>query len=209
VGKGEAPVWLDQNVAKASLMDTETAQTTPLELTTGFPLCAHRIRICVKPKHRPGGILTWLGRGGRRGVAMMDAAVAKGAQVKIGKVEGMKLEGDTVVGVIVDGAVVKADCVVIAMGPWCATALAPGGGGGRALRGGSGRSCMAEDWFPGFSVPMEGVRSTSIVFKTDEAVDPYALFCAEDMNGSLPCLRLAARRPVCNVVAQRVGQVPS
>mmetsp|Transcript_50407 Transcript_50407/g.119893 ORF Transcript_50407/g.119893 Transcript_50407/m.119893 type:complete len:436 (-) Transcript_50407:50-1357(-) len=126
--KGEVPTWLDQGVSKASLMATDTAQTTPFELTN----------------------------------AMMDAAVANGASVKIGKVEGMKLDGDKVVGVVVDGETVPADCVVIAMGPW---------------------SCMAEDWFPDFSLPMEGVRSTSVVFKTETAVDPFALFCAEDNNG--------------------------
>ncbi|KAJ1487372.1 hypothetical protein T484DRAFT_1786660, partial [Baffinella frigidus] len=58
--KGEVPTWLDQGVSKASLMATDTAQTTPFELTN----------------------------------AMMDAAVANGASVKIGKVEGMKLDGD-------------------------------------------------------------------------------------------------------------------
>ena len=42
---------------------------------------------------------------------------------------------------------------------------------------------MAEDWFSNFKCPMEGVLSTSIVFKTAQPVDPYALFCAEDENG--------------------------
>jgi len=96
--------------------------------------------------------------------AMMDFAVQHGSTVLKGKVEGIKMtEKEGVVnGVIVDGKVIEADCVVIAMGPW---------------------SCMAEDWFVNFNVPMEGVHSTSIVFKSEEAIDPYALFCGEDENG--------------------------
>ena len=40
------------------------------------------------------------------------------------------------------------------------------------------------DWF-GMTLPMEGVKSTSIVYKDLESVrsEPYALFCAEDNNG--------------------------
>lgn len=46
-------------------------------------------------------------------------------------------------------------------------------------------SCAAEDWFPGQSIqlPMEGVKSTSIVWKKpqeSEKVDATALFCGED-----------------------------
>eukprot|EP00286_Rhodomonas_abbreviata_P000103 CAMPEP_0181291678 /NCGR_PEP_ID=MMETSP1101-20121128/2098_1 /TAXON_ID=46948 /ORGANISM="Rhodomonas abbreviata, Strain Caron Lab Isolate" /LENGTH=377 /DNA_ID=CAMNT_0023396091 /DNA_START=159 /DNA_END=1289 /DNA_ORIENTATION=- len=93
---------------------------------------------------------------------LMDAAVKKGAKVLHGKVEGVRMEGGTVSAVVVDGADVPTDCMVVAMGPW---------------------SCMAEDWFPALTLPMEGVRSTSIVFKTDHDVDPFALFCGEDANG--------------------------
>ncbi len=64
----------------------------------------------------------------------MDAAKAKGATVKIGKVEGMRVEEGRVTGVVVDGVPIDADAVVIAMGPW---------------------SCMAEDWFEGLSLPMQ------------------------------------------------------
>lgn len=57
----------------------------------------------------------------------------------------------------------ECDAVVISAGPW---------------------SCAAEDWFPGsVSLPMEGVKSTSIVWKppkSDKAVDATALFCGED-----------------------------
>ena len=93
ISKGQAPKWLDGNVAQCSLMDTATAQTTPYELTT----------------------------------KMMNFAVERGSEVVIGKVEGVKMteEEGVVNGVVVDGKVIAADCVVIAMGPW---------------------SCLAEDW---------------------------------------------------------------
>lgn len=125
ISAGQAPQWLDGKVSKASLMDPDTAQTTPYELTK----------------------------------AMMTASKAK---VVIGKVEGVEKEDGQVTGVIVDGKTIPTDCFVVAMGPW---------------------SCMAEDWFDGLSLPMQGVRSTSIVFRTDSPVDPYALFCGEDANG--------------------------
>merc|ERR1712238_535579 len=69
--------------------------------------------------------------------------------------------------------ILSADAVVISAGPW---------------------SCQAEDWFEGSNIvlPMEGVKSTSIVWKQpkdlkkkndDEnknGVDATALFCGED-----------------------------
>jgi FAD dependent oxidoreductase len=59
--------------------------------------------------------------------------------------------------------VLEADAVVISAGPW---------------------SCQAEDWFQGaVKLPMEGVKSTSIVWKKPQGtsvVDATALFCGED-----------------------------
>lgn len=56
-----------------------------------------------------------------------------------------------------------ADAVVVSAGPW---------------------SCAAEDWFQGaVQLPMEGIKSTSIVWKQPqeiESVDATALFCGED-----------------------------
>jgi glycine/D-amino acid oxidase-like deaminating enzyme len=55
-----------------------------------------------------------------------------------------------------------ADAVVVSAGPW---------------------SCSAEDWFQGtVQLPMEGVKSTSIVWAKpkNEKVDATALFCGED-----------------------------
>ena len=51
------PRWLDQGVAKASLMATDTAQTTPFELTNGLPsnspdsLLTKLCRCCLRCRH--------------------------------------------------------------------------------------------------------------------------------------------------------------
>ena len=65
-----------------------------------------------------------------------------------------------------EGQLLAADAVVISAGPW---------------------SCAAEDWLAGAGVsvklPMEGIKSTSIVWRqpeTVEEVDATALFCGED-----------------------------
>jgi len=59
-------------------------------------------------------------------------------------------------------AILPADVIVVSAGPW---------------------SCAAEEWFHGaVEVPMEGIKSTSIVWKKtegEENVDATALFCGE------------------------------
>lgn len=95
---------------------------------------------------------------------LMEAAIAAGAELRIGAAEGVKTRTDEaglqcVEGVVVDGETVPADKVCVCMGPWAA---------------------LAEDWF-GMPVPMTGIKSTSIVFKRDDVkVEPFALFCGED-----------------------------
>jgi glycine/D-amino acid oxidase-like deaminating enzyme len=63
-----------------------------------------------------------------------------------------------------------ADVVVVSAGPW---------------------ACAAEDWFPGaVQLPMEGIKSTSIVWKQPESmesVDATALFCGEDNQFGTHC----------------------
>lgn len=59
-------------------------------------------------------------------------------------------------------SVIPCDTVIVSAGPW---------------------SCAAEDWFNNaVSLPMEGVKSTSIVWKAPQEgnVDATALFCGED-----------------------------
>jgi glycine/D-amino acid oxidase-like deaminating enzyme len=66
--------------------------------------------------------------------------------------------------------ILAADAVIVSAGPW---------------------SCAAEDWFQGaVELPMEGIKSTSIVWKKPEdveAVDATALFCGEDDRFGTHC----------------------
>jgi glycine/D-amino acid oxidase-like deaminating enzyme len=67
--------------------------------------------------------------------------------------------------------VLPADIVVVSAGPW---------------------SCAAEDWFPdsGIKLPMEGIKSTSIVWKqpsSTPSVDGTGLFCGEDHRYGTHC----------------------
>lgn len=98
---------------------------------------------------------------------LMAAAQAKGAKLVIGTVQGVGLraspsatggEVSEVKSVIVDGAEIAADAVVVTMGPWAA---------------------CAEDWF-GLKIPITGVKSTSLTFASATPVAPFALFCGED-----------------------------
>lgn len=102
-----------------------------------------------------------------------------GVKVVIGSCTGIEsLEGDdggqVVTGVKYENEdeeekILQADDVIVAAGPW---------------------ACQAETWFDGaVQLPMEGVKSTSIVWKppVDEdgnvlidAVEATALFCGED-----------------------------
>ena len=143
ISKGLLPKWLDGEVSNACLLEDpglvkrtmgnwETAQTCPFTLTHSL-------------------------------------LAAAGSNIVHGKVKGMQKRqqgpagSDAIVtGVVVDGQVLDAKCVVIAMGPW---------------------SCEAEDWFDQLQVPMQGVKSTSVIYKPETKVDGYALFCAEDEHG--------------------------
>ena len=95
---------------------------------------------------------------------LMDAAVAAGAELRIGKVEGIVTDaeaegGQRVTAVKVDGEELACSQFVCTMGPWAA---------------------LAQDWFD-IPVPMTGIKSTSIVFKdTSAEVEPFALLCGED-----------------------------
>jgi len=67
-------------------------------------------------------------------------------------------------------AILPADVIVVSAGPW---------------------SCAAEEWFHGaVEVPMEGIKSTSIVWKKtegEENVDATALFCGEHAQFGTHC----------------------
>ena len=94
------------------------------------------------------------------GHAALVRGVAAGVQrdATSGRVTGVVLADDA-------GTVLPADALVVALGPWAGV--------------------FCEDHFPGVVLPMEGIKSTSIVYNNVEhlATEPYALFCAEDVNG--------------------------
>ena len=99
-----------------------------------------------------------------------DIQVTKGVCVGIETDQGPKnTRKVTAVRYIADGQdpseppqLIPADVCCISAGPW---------------------SCAASDWLPGTSFPMEGVKSTSIVWEKPQenanAVDATALFCGE------------------------------
>ncbi|MEM7130347.1 MAG: FAD-dependent oxidoreductase [Chloroflexota bacterium] len=90
--------------------------------------------------------------------SMMSAAQTHGAQLCTGVVEGLTLanhnesQPSQVTGVVVDGNVMEADSVVIAMGPW---------------------SILASQWLP--MPTIYGLKGHSLVFRF-EPDEPYALF---------------------------------
>jgi glycine/D-amino acid oxidase-like deaminating enzyme len=61
---------------------------------------------------------------GRFAAAMMRAAQARGAELRLGRVTGVVRRGARVAGVEVDGKAIEGDAVVIAMGPWSMLAAA-------------------------------------------------------------------------------------
>jgi len=93
--------------------------------------------------------------------AVMDAGLALGAELRSGRVTGIARDGDRARGVEVEGSVIAADAVVIAMGPW---------------------SLLAAQWM---SLPaVYGQRSPSIVYDTAADVPADALFLEYEEDGS-------------------------
>jgi glycine/D-amino acid oxidase-like deaminating enzyme len=84
---------------------------------------------------------------------LLQAALADGAQLQIGCVEGVERTDTEVRGVRVDGQVIPADVVVIAMGPW---------------------SGLAANWLPLPSVA--GLKGHSITLRPRTPVPAHALF---------------------------------
>jgi glycine/D-amino acid oxidase-like deaminating enzyme len=94
---------------------------------------------------------------------MMRAATAHGAELRLGTVTGVKHAAGSVSGVEIDGDVIEADAVVIAMGPW---------------------SILAAAWLPLPAV--YGLKGHSLVFATRERIPPEALFLEfEEMGGAV------------------------
>jgi glycine/D-amino acid oxidase-like deaminating enzyme len=87
--------------------------------------------------------------------AMISAAHSHGAELRPGRVTGIVLsaDGSTVKGAEVDGGLIEADAVVIAMGPW---------------------SLTAAEWM--VLPPVFGRRSPSLVYDTGMEIPAEALF---------------------------------
>ena len=105
--------------------------------------------------------------------AMMRAAQAQGAELRLGQVTGVvrRKGGAAVAGVEIDGKVVEGDAVVIAMGPW---------------------SILAAEWLPMPAV--FGLKGHSLVFETGEKVPAEALFLeCREANGALQTPELFPR----------------
>jgi glycine/D-amino acid oxidase-like deaminating enzyme len=87
--------------------------------------------------------------------AMMQAAQARGAELRLGQVSGVALDRDAAraTGIEVDGATIEGDAVIIAMGPW---------------------SILAARWLPLPAV--FGLKGHSLLFETGARVAPEALF---------------------------------
>ncbi|MFQ5760640.1 MAG: NAD(P)/FAD-dependent oxidoreductase [Acidiferrobacterales bacterium] len=87
--------------------------------------------------------------------ALVDAAIARGATLQIGCIEGISLSGtpSTVRSIVVDGTPTSADAAVIAMGPWSNT---------------------ASKWLP--LPPVGGAKSQSITLHPIDGIPAHALF---------------------------------
>jgi glycine/D-amino acid oxidase-like deaminating enzyme len=85
--------------------------------------------------------------------ALMQAALARGAQLRLGCIEGVELADSAIRGVRVDGHMLPADAVVIAMGPW---------------------SSSAARWLP--LPPVAGLKGHSITLRPTTPVPAQALF---------------------------------
>jgi len=99
--------------------------------------------------------------------AMMTAAQARGARLYTGRVTGLARspDGASVRGVEVDGGIIEADAVVIAMGPW---------------------SVLAAQWMS--LPPVYGLQSPSLVYNTGDDVPADALFLEfhdDDSDGAV------------------------
>ena len=93
--------------------------------------------------------------------AMMRAAIAEGARLLIGTVEGLAFDEDGAVrGAVVDGQGIAGDAVVIAMGPW---------------------SVLACQWLPLPAV--YGLKGLSLVFRYVPQPQPHALFVELETEG--------------------------
>ena len=105
-------------------------------------------------------------------MAMMNAAVAQGAELRMGRITGIVRDasGTRAKGVEIDDGIIEADAVVIAMGPW---------------------SLLAAQWM---SLPaVYGQRSPSIVYDLGTNVPADALFLECESDGTAVSIEVFPR----------------
>ena len=113
--------------------------------------------------------------------AVMNAALAQGAELRRGRVTGIvrDADGTRAKGIAVEGSIIEADAVVIAMGPW---------------------SLLAAQWM---SLPaVYGQRSPSIVYDIGPNVPADALFLECETDGA-PCRSRSFRAPTAARMSPR------
>ena len=169
------------------------------------PMSAYSGFVAPEPHHAPSG-LDWLADGvtiaGRIGTpettaivhprkftsAMMSAAERNGAELRRGRVTGIvrHTHGATARGVELDGGIIEADAVVIAMGPW---------------------SLLAAEWM---SLPaVFGTRSPSVVYDTGSEVPADALFLEyHDEHGGAVTVEVFPRADGSTHVTAFSGEAP-
>jgi glycine/D-amino acid oxidase-like deaminating enzyme len=100
--------------------------------------------------------------------SMIEAAMTRGARLQIGAVSSVQFDAgrERIRGVVVDGALIEGDAVVIAMGPW---------------------SALAAEWVP---LPMVyGLKGHSVILRNPGPISAHALFLeceAEDGRVDTP-----------------------
>ena len=163
-GKDFVPTWLDGDVGRISVLGegSDTAQITPKEF--------------VDKMMEHAGDAIQLVYGTCTGVETTEVgSESPGVDRKVTGVRYLPrtMEGAGGGGGLeqnVEEQILPADCVIVSAGPW---------------------SCAVEDWFHGaIKLPMEGIKSTSIVWKQPEGVDVVdatALFCGEDNRFGTHC----------------------
>lgn len=119
-------------------------------------------------------------------LAMMRAAQQHGARLRHGQVTGVVRRGDTIVeGIEVDGETVRAEAVVIAMGPW---------------------SLRAAQWL---QLPaVFGQQSPSLVYATGTDVPAEALFLDYQEDSGIVTVEVFPRADGSTHVTAFSGQAP-
>ena len=119
-------------------------------------------------------------------LAMMRAAQQHGARLRHGQVTGVVRRGDAIEGVEVDGETIRADAVVIAMGPW---------------------SLRAAEWL---RLPaVFGLQSPSLVYDTGTDVPAEALFLDyQEDSGNVVAVEVFPRADGSTHVTAFSGQAP-